>query len=208
MMVIRKSAHKEEPRSDERKYTRDLAGLTLAFTDVDQDVRRWAAKDLVNIEGAEPVLVAQLAIERSAVVKEAIIMSLATIGNKEAVQGLVSCIRSEDAALRNDAVEVMKHLPNEIAPLIHKLLHDQDSDVRILSINILESLCHPHVENWLIDVITHDFHVNVCATAVDLLGEVGTEAAISPLKLLKGRFNNEPYINFAADLALKRILEE
>jgi HEAT repeat protein len=207
-MVIRKFSKKDEPRSDDRKYTRDLAGLTLAFNDANQDIRRWAAKDLVNIEGAEPVLVSRLAIERSAVVKEAIIMSLATIGNKEAIQGLVSCIRSEDAALRNDAVEVMKHLPKEISPLIHKLLHDQDSDVRILSINILESLCHPNVENWLIDVITHDGHVNVCATAVDLLGEVGSEAAVSPLKLLKGRFNNEPYINFAADLALKRILEE
>jgi tRNA A37 threonylcarbamoyladenosine synthetase subunit TsaC/SUA5/YrdC len=49
--------------------------------------------------------------------------------------------------------------------------------------------------------------VNVCATAVDLLCEVGTEAAIDPLVRLKARFASEPYIQFAADLALKRIRE-
>jgi len=50
-------------------------------------------------------------------------------------------------------------------------------------------------------------HVNVCATAVDLLGEVGSEAAHEPLGRLKVRYADEPYIQFAADLALKRITE-
>jgi tRNA A37 threonylcarbamoyladenosine synthetase subunit TsaC/SUA5/YrdC len=59
----------------------------------------------------------------------------------------------------------------------------------------------------LIEVIERDAHVNVCATAVDLLCEVGTEAAIDPLLQLKARFIREPYIQFAADLALKRIRE-
>lgn len=207
-MVIRKFNKSDGSRNEERKYSRDLSGLTAALNDSEHEVRRWAARDLAVVHGAEPVLVAQLAVEKSAAVREAIIMSLATIGNKDAVQGLVQCIRSEDAALRNDAVDAMKNLPNEVALIIKKLLKDQDSDVRILSINILESLCHPDVESWLIDVINYDHHINVCATAVDLLGEVGSQASIIPLKILKERFNNEPYINFAADLALKRILEE
>jgi len=49
--------------------------------------------------------------------------------------------------------------------------------------------------------------VNVCATAVDLLGEVGSRDALEPLLRLKARFAKEPYIQFAADLAIKRILE-
>jgi NAD/NADP transhydrogenase alpha subunit len=80
--------------------------------------------------------------------------------------------------------------------------------VRIFADNVLESLCHPEVEAWLIEVIEKDTHVNACATAVDLLGEVGTEAAIEPLARLKARFTDEPYIQFAADLALKRIHED
>jgi hypothetical protein len=47
--------------------------------------------------------------------------------------------------------------------------------------------------------------LNVCATAVDLLGEVGSGAAREPLLRLKTRYADEPYIQFAADLALKRI---
>jgi tRNA A37 threonylcarbamoyladenosine synthetase subunit TsaC/SUA5/YrdC len=49
--------------------------------------------------------------------------------------------------------------------------------------------------------------VNVCATAVDLLCEVGAKASMDPLFRLKTRFAHEPYIQFAADLALKRIRE-
>jgi len=50
--------------------------------------------------------------------------------------------------------------------------------------------------------------LNVCATAVDLLGEVGSDAAREPLLRLKERYADEPYIQFAADLALKRIAED
>jgi hypothetical protein len=77
--------------------------------------------------------------------------------------------------------------------------------VRIMAVNILESLRHPRVEAWLIEVIERDPVVNVCGTAVDLLGEVGTPASRAALIHLKQRFASEPYIQFAADLALKRI---
>jgi len=52
----------------------------------------------------------------------------------------------------------------------------------------------PEAEAWLIEVIERDAQVNVCATAVDLLCEVGTEQAIDPLLRLKSRFQSEPYI--------------
>ena len=91
---------------------------------------------------------------------------------------------------------------------MHGMLKDTDSDVRIFAVNILESLRHPQVESWLIEVIESDPHVNVCATAVDLLGEVGSSAAREALVRLKGRFPEEPYVQFAADLALRRIDED
>jgi HEAT repeat protein len=89
-----------------------------------------------------------------------------------------------------------------------KLLQDPDPDVRIFAVDVLESLRHPRVEEWLIEVISEDPHVNVCATAVDLLGEVGSEQAKAALISLKQRFAGEPYIQFASDLALKRIEAE
>ena len=87
------------------------------------------------------------------------------------------------------------------------LLNDTNPDVRIFAVNILESLRHPEVESWLITVIDNDPQLNVCATAVDLLGEVGSDAAREPLLRLKARYADEPYIQFATDLALKRITE-
>ena len=45
------------------------------------------------------------------------------------------------------------------------------------------------------------------ATAVDQLCEVASEAAVDALRRLKARFASEPYIQFASDLALKRICE-
>jgi HEAT repeat protein len=139
-------------------------------------------------------------------VKQVILSSLTQIGDTEAVNGLVRCLRTEDVSLRNEAIEAMKHLPREVASIMASLLNDPDPDVRIFAVNILESLCHPDVEQWLIDVIRDDEHVNVCATAVDLLGEVGSEKSEPALLALKERFTDEPYIQFAADLAIKRII--
>jgi HEAT repeat protein len=129
------------------------------------------------------------------------------LGDEVAMAGLVDCLRSEDAVLRNESIEVMKQLPEEVALIMRGLLADQNPDVRIFAVNILESLRHPDVEAWLIEVIKRDDNVNVCATALDLLVEVGSKSSEEPLKSLKIRFADEPYIQFAVDLALKRISE-
>ncbi len=197
----------------ERKHERDLAGLTLELQDTDAQARRWAAHDLAELDNtfhndAATALLAQLAQEQHGSVRAAIFTSLTRIGNDIAINGLVSCLSSEDADVRNEAVEALKQLPAEIGPVMETLLHAAEPDLRIFAVNVLESLCHPKVEDWLIDVIEHDTHVNVCATAVDLLGEVGTRKAISALHALRSRFAMEPYICFAADLALKRLGEE
>lgn len=193
---------------DERKNSRDFDGLCTELNHDDSKVRRWAVRDLIEMPNASAVLVARLAHEDNASVRTAILNALAKLGDTIAINGLVECLRSEDAALRNEAIEILKELPNEVALLIDGLLNDADSDVRIFAVNILESLRHPNVEQWLIGVIQKDSHINVCSTALDLLSEVGTEAAIPAIERLKARFPDEPYVCFSADLALKCIREE
>jgi HEAT repeat protein len=190
---------------DDRKNTRECAALIDSLADSSATTRRWAARDLVNCPNSAVILVDHLKCEPELSVREVILSTLTQLGDAAAVAGLVDCLRSEDAALRNEAVEAMKHLPDEVAPMMQGLLTDPDPDVRIFTVNILESLCHPDVEAWLIEVISTDPHINVCATAVDLLSEVGTQAALAPLALLKSRFLADPYIQFAANLALRRI---
>ena len=167
--------------------------------------RRQAAQDIVDSSGATRLLLNQLMQEKSSVVRQVILTSLTRIGDHDAVVGLADCLRSEDARLRNDAIEAMKELPEQVAGIVEELLADDDPDVRIFTVNILESLRHEHVEQWLIDVLDHDDHINVVCTALDLRGEVGTEAAIPALQRVVSRYSDEAYVQFAADMALKRI---
>jgi HEAT repeat protein len=151
--------------------------------------------------------VSHLEREEDVAVREVIFAALVRLNNPSALSGLVDCLHSEDAALRNEAIETFKQMGREVDPTLKSLLADPDPDLRIFAVNILSSSQHPDLESWLVKVIEQDSHVNVCATAVDLLCEVGTEAAIDSLVRLKARFAAEAYIQFAADLALKRIGE-
>ena len=193
---------------DERQRPRDFAGLAYSLEFYQPTARRWAALDLVDFPESSPLLVARLKQEQDDYVRNAILTSLTLLHDSVAIAGLIECLRSEDVALRNEVIETLKHLPDQIAPIMDELLHDADPDVRIFAVNILESLRHEHVEAWLIKVIEQDQHLNVCSVAVDLLSEVGTSASASALQQLKARFVNEPYICFAADLALQRILRD
>ena len=192
---------------DERKQPRDCTSLIAELENANPMVRRWAARDLTDSPVASSALVKRLQREEDVSVREVILTTLTSLGDDVAVEGLVECLRSEDVSLRNEAIEAMKQLPDKVAPIMRGLLSDADPDVRIFAVNILESLRHPEVESWLIEVIESDPQLNVSATAVDLLGEVGSTAAREPLLRLKARYADEPYIQFATDLALKRITE-
>ncbi len=204
-LVKRKVTHSGEPGRPEQPRNREE--LAAALEGADSGARREAAQDIVHCLDAANSLVNRLKREGDAAVREAILNSLVRLNDPSAIGGLAECLRSEDAALRNDVIETFRQLGGDVAPVLRSLLADPDPDVRIFAVNILDSKQHPEVETWLTDVIERDAHVNVCATAVDLLCEVGTEAAIDPLVRLKSRFQSEPYIQFAADLALKRIRE-
>jgi HEAT repeat protein len=204
-MAFIKQKNPQVVNEDERAAPRDFEGLCSELDNENQTARRWAARDLGQFPQASARLVSRLKIEDNANVRTAILDTLAQISDDIAITGIVECLRSDEASLRNEAIEVLKNIPEQVAPIIDSLLNDDDSDVRIFAVNILESLHHEDVEKWLIQVIEHDDHVNVCATAVDLLSEVGTEIAVKALENLKIRFADEPYICFTTDLALKRL---
>jgi HEAT repeat protein len=189
------------------KLERDYSQLLTALEDGDAAGRRQAAREIVRCPDAAKTLVNRLKSEEDLSVREVILNTLLRLNVPSEVSGLVDCLRSEDAALRNEVIEAFKQMGSEVDPILHTLLADPDPDVRIFVVNILDSQRHPDVESWLIKVIEQDSHVNVCATAVDLLCEVASEAAVDPLSRLKARFASEPYIQFAANLAIKRIRE-
>jgi HEAT repeat protein len=206
MAFIKKQSNVNTLHADIEKPL-DCARLALDLSQDSADARRWAARELIHCPGSSSALLAQFRVETSESVREVILTTLIRLGDQNAILGLSEFLRSEDAAIRNEALEAMKHLPDSVATIMRDLLLDSDADVRIFAVNIMETLRHPDVESWLIQVIQTDEQVNVCGTALDLLSEVGTEGALGALKQINSRFPNEPYIQFAADLAIKRIQE-
>ena len=185
----------------------EIDQILAALEGADAGGRRQAARQIADCPDAAKALMSRLKREEDAAVRDVILNTLVRLKDTSIVAGLAECLRSEDAALRNETIEAFKQLGHEVDPILESMLADPDPDVRIFVVNILESQRHSEAENWLIKVIEDDSHVNVCATAVDLLCEVGTEASSDALLRLKARFASEPYIQFAADLALKRIRE-
>ena len=187
--------------------------LGAELESADAVVRRHAAKEILRCPHAGAALVRRLKCEPEVAVRAAILTALIRLDDPAATAGLADCLRSEEAALRNEAIDALRELASSgdragaVPPVLASLLADPDPDVRIFAVNVMESVTQPEVERWLIEVIEGDSHVNVCAAAVDLLCEVGTEAAVDPIIRLKARFRSQPYIQFAADLALKRIRE-
>lgn len=204
-MPIVKSTMKDAADSYEQVRQRDFSRIVADLSNPDAAKRRRAAMVLAPFSDAASHLIEHLRQEKDAGVREAILMSLTRIGSPEVIASLVECLRLDDPRRRNEAIEAMQRLPDAVAPIMSWLLKDRDPDIRIFAVNVLESLRHKDVEQWLITVAENDENVNVCAAAADLLSETGTEKAIATLERLKARFPGEPYIVFAVELALKRI---
>ncbi|CAK0757913.1 HEAT repeat domain-containing protein [Gammaproteobacteria bacterium] len=206
MALIKKGTTPLE--SDHRGAPRGLAGLLEQLADENPEVRRWAALDLGEHPDSAERLCAQLERETQPPVRDALFTSLIHIGGHAVVKGLLPLLRSDDAALRNGAIDALQHLPDAVSPYMESMLRDADSDYRIFAINVLTNLRHPRTPQWLQEVIEQDRHLNVCATALDLLAEVGGTEALPALEALPGRFNQDPFLRFATDLAVRRIRSE
>jgi HEAT repeat protein len=183
----------------------DAALAAQRLRAADPAVRRAAAQALAHAPDAVPGLLAALDAETDRPARSAMLGALAAIGSEDAVAGLADCLRSEDAWLRNAAIDRLRGLPAQVAPVLAHLIVDPDRDVRILAIGILDALRHPRVEEWLLQLIEGDADRNVCGAALDLLANVATPAADGPVERLIARFAGEPYIEFAGRLVLSRI---
>jgi len=208
MLIKKKEEKVSEIKEERRIIQRDFEGLIIQLSSKNPTERRWAARDLVQYKESSSYLIEQLMKEKDIATREIIVSSLITIGDEIAISGLIYCLKSDDAHLRNLAVEALKQVPEMIAPHIEDLLKSTVPDIRIFAINILEGLKHPNVVKWLNEVIEKDNNVNVCSTALDLLAEIGTVESIPAIKKLKERFKNEPYIQFVSDTVLRRIGEQ
>lgn len=195
------------PERERRRRGRGLDDLLAQLGDPDPAARRWAARDLAAHPEAVEALAAALERERDEAVREAILAALAAIGGAEVVERLLPLLRSEDAALRNGAIEVLQGLPDAVAPHMARLLADPDPDVRIFAADICRALPHPQTPSWLAALLARETHPNVVGTAIDVLAEIGGPEELPALRAAAERFAGEPFLAFSAKVAIRRIEE-
>jgi HEAT repeat protein len=189
-----------------RVSARGCDGCLTQLADADPVVRRWGARDLAGCPDAAAALCRHLPGEADLRVREAVFTSLACIGGAEVAQGLLPLLRSEDAGLRNGAIEVLGGLGEAAAPHVEALLADADADVRIFAVNLLAQLKHPRVPQWLCEVLQRDAAVNVVAAALEAAAEACGPEAAAAVRSAAQRFEAEhPFMHFASRLVLQRI---
>ena len=203
MGLMKRSAEPIAPRDLVAAVSPDE--LIKNLTSEEAGTRRRAARDLASYPEAAKVLCERLGEEPALSVRQTILTSVIEIANEDVAAGLVPYLRSEDAGLRNAAVEALQEMPDVAGPYVRVLLSDGDSDVRIFAVDVLQSLCHADAPRWLADLLAREPHVNVAATAVDRLAEVGTPEMIPVLQAVAARFVGEPFIQFAVATAISRI---
>lgn len=167
--------------------------------------RRVAARDLACHPQTSAALARLLGDEADPGVRSIMLTALIAHRTDDAAAGLLTYLRSDDAALRNEVIEALRTMPDAVAPAVNAMLSDPDSDVRILTVNLLAVLAHPSVPRWLEHIARTDPHVNVCAAAIDALAEAGDTASLPALAAAAARFPDEPFIAFAARVAQNRI---
>ena len=183
--------------------------LVAELWDADSRIRRAAVRGLAALPAGAPdpsmALCDRLDVETSLSVRSAIMSRLILCGTPEVAVRLTDHLHSDDAQLRNAAIEALQEMPRAVAPLLDRLLADEDSDVRIFAVNILAAVCLGRAPERLADVIRTDPHVNVCVAALDGLIEVGGTEMISDVESLGARFAQNAFVQFAVDTAIRRI---
>ncbi len=199
--VDKAALHEVQPR----QYPRDDTGLIEQLGNIDPAVRRWAARDLAAFPEAADAVCERLRVEPDPTVRTALFSCVVKMGGPVVVDAMIGLLRSEDASLRNGAIEVLANLPDSVAPHIENLLHDSDGDVRIFTVNLLGDLRHRNVPMWLDEVLRHETEINVVGAALEVLVEVGGAEALPALHAAQRRFADDAFISFSVALAIQRI---
>lgn len=176
------------------------------------DTRRRAANALGHHEAQAAAdrkildaLAAQLDGERDVLVREAIFAAIGMIGGAAAACALAPLVRLDDAALRNGALETLKHLQSDAVEAVNGLLADADADVRLLTVEVMRSWPPAVAMPRLRALLAGETHVNVMGAVLDVAAAVGDASLLPALGACQARFAGEGFIEFALAEAMKSL---
>jgi hypothetical protein len=182
-----------------------VAQTQNGLSDPNDDVRWAAAREVPATAEAGSLLAAALRIEPSPRVREAMLTSLARIGNASSVAAVLPLLRSDDAQLRTGALDALRIMIRGASQLLPPLLEDADVDVRILSCDLARMLPGDEATAMLCVLLQREQDVNVCAAALDVLAESGQSTALPTLAMCALKFRDTPFLAFAIQVTADRI---
>lgn len=202
MPLIRRGPPTKQPSTEKASVSETLERQLASGTGAE----RWAAARALGSDHRSTAILADaLAVETASDVREAIFTSLVLIGTAEAADALALALRSDDAQLRSGALDALGAMPQVTKGILPGLLSDQDSDVRILSCDLLRDLDSQLATDLLGDLLDTETHPNVCGAAIDVLAENGNSAALPSLERLAVRLASNAYLSFAITDAIERV---
>ena len=178
------------------------APQSLASASADE---RWAAARAACDPDAIPSLGEALAHERDARVREAIFTALARIGTRESANVVLPYLRLDDANTRTGAMDALRAMSHTCQPYLQGLLADPDPDVRLLACDLVRDAGGADGQRWLCALIDAEPQANVCAAAVEALGEIADAAAVLFLSRCAARFPDDPFLGFAIKIVADRL---
>jgi HEAT repeat protein len=177
----------------------NLQDIRCALQSADEEIRRSALCLLRDISGpdAQSVIFTAMGDESWRVRKEAVELYVHLNPELDSVEQLLSLLRSEEnAGLRNSAAEAVIRLGSASAPLLIKMVQDQDPDVRKFVIDVMGAIGDPVFVSALLQAL-NDPEVNVASAAAEQLGVLGdSESAEQLMRAIMAR--DEVLFRFSA----------
>jgi HEAT repeat protein len=199
MPLIRKTPGNASPAAPASPVT--VESLTRGSDD-----ERWAA---ARAAASDPEAVAALAValgrEHNPRVREAMLTSLSRIGTAQSVEALVPLLRSDDSAVRAGALDALRATKAVVRPYVAELVRDADSDVRLLACELVRTLPSEDASALLCALLDAEREPNVCASAIEVLAEVGGADALPVLARCAERFADVPFLAFSIRVTSDRI---
>ena len=166
----------------------------------------YAIEKMVEFSNGADELVKLLEIEDEQKITSFMGSVLAKIEPEQApIEAILELLNSENAFIRNLAISILRDYGKEIKYYIVKYLLGEDRDLRIFAINVLGDVEFAESRDMLIELLENETDLNVAMTAVDYLAEIGEIKDIGLLESLKDRFNQDPYVEFGVNSAIKSI---
>jgi HEAT repeat protein len=194
-----------KPAQPAKHLKPSAAEVHTGLGSADPEVRWTAARAAAGLPDCAAAVAAALPEEPDSRVREAMFTSLARIGTRDSVAGMLPMLRSDEAALRTGALDALRSSVIATHELLPQLLNDPDVDVRILSCELARALPSEDASRILCALLAREAEINVCAAAIEVLAEVGNCAALPTLEQCARRFSEAPFLTFAIKLATDRI---